>query len=78
VGGLLTYDSFKELVEARHGLVFDGPGFARASAWADGVEHVHLGDHCDAWLQQMLEAAGLLVQLSDSCALVKNPAATES
>lgn len=78
VGGRLTYDSFKELVEARHGLVFDGPGFARASAWADGVEDVHLGDHCDAWLQQMLEAAGLLVHLSDSCALVVNPAATST
>ena len=74
VGGRLTYDSFKELVEARHGLVFDADGFARASTWADGVGEVHLGSHCDAWLQEMLEAAGLLIELSDSCALIKNPA----
>jgi hypothetical protein len=78
VGGRLTYDRFKELVEARHGLVFDASGFARASAWADGVENVHLGNRCDTWLQQMLEAAGLLVHLSDSCALVVNPAATST
>lgn len=77
-GGRLTYDSFKQLVEARYGLVFDASGFARASAWADGVENVHLGNYCDAWLQQMLEAAGLLVHLSDSCALVVNPAGAES
>lgn len=74
VGGRLTYDSFKELVEARHGLVFDADGFARASTWADGVGDVHLGSHCDAWLQEMLKAAGLLIELSDSCALVENPA----
>jgi hypothetical protein len=74
VGGRLTYDRFKELAEARYGLVFDADGFARASGWADGVANVHLGTHCDAWLQDMLEAAGLLIHLSDSCALVENPA----
>lgn len=78
VGGRLTYDSFKALVEARHGLVFDATGLARASAWADGVDNVHLGSHCDAWLQDMLEAAGLLIHLSDACALVENPAGKES
>ncbi len=75
VGGRLTYDSFKKLVKARCGLVFDADGFAQASTWADGVGEVHLGSHCDAWLQEMLQAAGLLIELSDSCALVENPAA---
>jgi hypothetical protein len=28
----------------------------------------------DKWLQEMLEAAGFLIRLSDSCALVHNPA----
>ena len=74
IGGRLSYDRFKELTEARHGVVFDATGFARASAWADGVDNVHLGNHCDAWLQEMLEAAGLLIRLSDSSALVENPA----
>jgi len=78
IGGRLTYDRFKELVEVRHGLVFDAMGFTRASSWADGVDDIHLGSHCDAWLQDMLEAAGLLIHLSDSCALVENPAGNES
>lgn len=74
VGGRLTYDSFKKLVEARHGIVFDADGFTIASKWAAGVGDVHLGSHCDGWLQEMLKAAGLLIELSDSCALVENPA----
>lgn len=78
IGGRLTYDRFKELVEVRYGLVFDAMGFTRASSWADGVDGIHLGSHCDAWLQDMLEASGLLIHLSDSCALVENPAGTES
>lgn len=74
-GGRLTYDRFKALVEARHGLVFDTDGFARASEWADGVGQIFLGNNIDTWLQEMLAAAGLLIHLSDSCALVANPAA---
>lgn len=74
IGGRLTYDRFKELVEARHGLVFDGDGFTRASAWVDGTDQPVVGNGIDAWLQDMLDAAGLLIHLSDSCALVVNPA----
>ena len=75
VGGRLTYDRFKALVEARHGLVFDSDGFARADEWAGGTGRVSLGNNVDAWFQDMLAAAGLLIHLSDSCALVENPAA---
>jgi hypothetical protein len=75
VGGRLTYDCFKALVEARHGLVFDSDGFARASKWAGGTGRVSLGNNIDGWFREMLAAAGLLVHLSDSCALVENPAA---
>ncbi|MEI7901026.1 MAG: hypothetical protein WCK89_12305 [bacterium] len=74
IGGRLTYDRFKELVEARHGLVFDGDGFTRASAWVDGADQPVVGSGIDVWLQDMLDAAGLLIHLSDSCALVVNPA----
>jgi len=77
-GGHLTYDSFKQLVGVRYGLVFDAAGLAQASAWADGVDNVHLDSHCDAWVKEMLEAAGLLIHLSDSCALVRNPASKGS
>jgi hypothetical protein len=75
VGGRLTYERFKALVEARHGLVFDADGLARANSWADDVAHVSLGDNVDAWFQEMLAAAGMLITLSDSCSLVENPAA---
>ena len=74
IGGRLTYNRFKELVEARHGLVFDGDGFTRASAWMDGIDQPVVENSIDAWLQEMLDAAGLLIHLSDSCALVVNPA----
>jgi hypothetical protein len=74
IGGRLTYDRFKELVEARHGLVFDARGFTRAIAWVDGSGQTIVGSRIDLWLQEMLEAAGLLIHLSDSCALVENPA----
>jgi hypothetical protein len=76
IGGRLTYDRFKELVESRHGLVFDADGFTCASAWVDGTDPDQpvVGNGIDAWLQDMLDAAGLLIHLSDSCALVVNPA----
>ena len=73
VGGRITFDTFKRLVEVRYGLVFDADGFNRASRWLDGTG-VYLPADTDAWLQDMLEAAGLLIHLSDSCALVENPA----
>lgn len=74
IGGRLTYDRFKELVEARHGMVFDIDGFRRASTWVDGMGRIFGDNSIDYWLQEMLEAAGLLIHLSDSCALVVNPA----
>jgi hypothetical protein len=75
VGGRLTYDRFKALVESRHGLVFDADGFARADEWAGGTGRVSVGNDVDSWFRDMLAAAGLLIHLSDSCALVENPAA---
>lgn len=75
IGGRLTYARFKELVEARHGLVFDSDGLSRAMRWMDGSSKVFVSSEVDSWLQEMLEAAGLLFHLSDSCALVLNPTA---
>jgi hypothetical protein len=73
IGGRLTFDTFKELLERRHGLVFDADGFDRASRWLSG-KGIYLSADTDCWLQEMLEAAGFLIHLSDSCALVHNPA----
>lgn len=74
VGRRITFDTFKKLVEIRYGLVFDADGFNKASHWIEGTGAVYLPNNTDAWLQDMLEAAGLLIHLSDSCALVENPA----
>jgi len=72
-GGRLTFDTFKNLLEQRHGLVFDANGLDRASQWLSG-KGIYLPADTDKWLQEMLEAAGFLIHLSDSCALVHNPA----
>jgi hypothetical protein len=73
IGGRMTYDRFKELIETRYGLVFDNAGFTRAINWVDGNYLRMVGNGIDDWFQEMLDAAGLLIQLSDSCALVVNP-----
>ena len=73
IGGRLTFDTFKDLLECRYGLVFDADGFDRVSNWLSG-KGIYLPGNTDDWLQEMLEAAGFLIHLSDSCALVHNPA----
>ncbi|MCC5851093.1 MAG: hypothetical protein JJU29_23635 [Verrucomicrobia bacterium] len=72
IGGRLTYDTFKSLLASRHGLVFDASGLNEASHRLKG-SGIYLPADTDAWLQEMLAAAGYLIQLSDSCALVHNP-----
>ena len=52
-----TLSSFKKRIEAHHGFVFDSTE----------------GEGGNAWLERMLEAAGMLVRLSDACSLVLNP-----
>ncbi len=71
----LTYDSFKALAEAHYGLAFDEAALSRANARATGVQIESFGGATDEWLQEMLDAAGVLRRLSDSCALVENSAA---
>lgn len=72
-GGRLTFDTFKEYLEHRHGLVFDAEGLGRANEHIHG-KGIYLPANTDQWLQEMLEAAGFLIHLSDACALVHNPA----
>jgi hypothetical protein len=72
-GSRITFDTFKQQLESRQQLVFDAEGMARASRWLDG-QGMYLPADTDRWLTEMLEAAGFLIHLSDSCALVQNPA----
>jgi len=73
LGGRLTFDTFKERAAARFGMVFDADGLARSAGLSGYGEGVHLPADTDYWLQDMLKAAGLLLQLSDSCSMVINP-----
>lgn len=74
----LTYDSFKAVAEAHYGLAFDESALSRTTEWATGVRIESFGSSTDEWLQEMLEAAGILRRLSDSCALVENPAVSDN
>ena len=70
--GRLTYDSFKRLVEHHYGLAIDEPSLSRASNWASRIIIESFEDPTDDWFQDMLEAAGVLRRLSDSCSIVEN------
>jgi hypothetical protein len=73
----LTYDTFKALAEAHYGLIFDELALSRTSEWATGARIESFGGSTDEWLQETLEAAGILRRLSDSCALVENPVVSD-
>lgn len=70
--GRITYETFKQMLRARWGMVFDEAGFGECCEWL-GVEKVYLASDTDAWLLEMLAESGLLIHLSDSCALVLHP-----
>jgi len=74
-GRRITYDTFREAARAHFGLVFDESGLGQANGWATGVQTESFGKATDDWLIKMLEEAGALRRLSDSCALVENAAA---
>lgn len=70
--GRLTYDTFKKRLKARHGLVLDATGLNEANMQIN-QQSLYLTADADQWLLAMLDGAGFLVHLSDSCALVHNP-----
>ena len=69
----LSYQTFKDLAFAHFGMAFDDDRISRACAWCGQPRLGTLGEQVDEWLQEMLDAAGVLQRLSDSCALVHNP-----
>ncbi len=72
-GERVTYDSFKRLLLAHHGLAVDDQTIGQSCLWSGTSRLTTLGGNSDEWLLQMLDASGSLVRLSDACSLVENP-----
>ena len=72
-GERVTYDSFKKLLFAHHGLAIDDESIGQSCLWSGTSRLTTLGGHADDWLVEMLDASGMLIRLSDSCSLVVNP-----
>jgi hypothetical protein len=72
-GERVTYESFKKLLFAHHGLAVDDHAIGQSCLWSGTSPLTTLGGKADEWLLQMLNASGVLVRLSDACSLVMNP-----
>lgn len=72
-GNRVTFESFKKLLFAHHGLAIDDETIGRACLWSGTSQLTTLGGHADEWLIEMLDASGMLIRLSDACSLVVNP-----
>jgi len=72
-GERVTYESFKTLLLVHFGIAVDDEGLAASCEWSGTSRLTTLGGKADEWLTEMLEAAGVLIRLSDSCSLVLNP-----
>jgi hypothetical protein len=69
----MTIDTFKRQVELHHGLVFEEGALQAARTPPGKAELLDSSDNADSHLERMLDASGVLVRLSDSCSLVRNP-----
>jgi len=72
-GDRITYETFKKLVFAHYGLAFDDEMLGQACVWSGTGRLTTIGGNSDTWLIKMLDEAGVLIRLSDSCSMVVNP-----
>lgn len=72
-GERVTYDTFKKLLLAHYGIAVDDVSLAASCEWSGTSRLSSLGGKSDEWMIDMLNAAGVLIRLSDSCSLVRNP-----
>ncbi len=72
-GERVTFESFKRLLFAHHGLAVDDETIGQSCLWSGTSRLTTLGGDADGWLTRMLDASGMLIRLSDSCSLVTNP-----
>lgn len=66
----ITFQKFKEIVQARYGFVTDSKSINDFSLNNGGARIAH--GNTDDWLADLLEVSGMLIRLSDSYALVSN------
>jgi len=71
-GERVTYDTFKDLLFAHYGMAVDDRRISSACEWTGTARLTSLGRKSDGWLLDMLNASGVLINLSDSCSLVAN------
>lgn len=69
----MTLETFKKQMEAHHGFVFDLGRLVASRNWVSRKSELDGNDASNEFLERMLDASGVLVRLSDSCSLVKNP-----
>lgn len=69
----MTLERFKNNIANHFGFVFDESALAHSPDWQDRKEQLDLNAADSMFLERMLEASGMLITLSDSCSLVKNP-----
>lgn len=69
----MTLDRFKHSIASHFGFVFEEKELLQSPDWANRREQLDLNAEEAGFLEKMLEASGMLVKLSDSCSMVKNP-----
>lgn len=74
----MTLDTFKQHIEFHFGFVFDEIRLKDSPNWQEKQAQLDFNVTHTLFLEQMLEASGALVKLSDSCSLVKNPFCEEA
>ncbi len=69
----MTLDRFKKNIANHFGFVVDERALAESPDWQARQEQLDFNASDSLFLERMLEASGMLITLSDSCSLVKNP-----
>ena len=69
----MRLDRFRENIAQHFGFVFDECDLIHSPDWTLRAEQLDLNAERTTFLEKMLKASGVLVTLSDSCSLVKNP-----
>jgi len=72
-GELLTYDDFLSRLYCHYGIAVEGSYVADAMLWSGLPANNSVQSSRESWLSEMLRAGGFLTELSDACAIVRNP-----